>query len=78
MEIAVIRLVESISILKHCRLDEEQKNEYRLRVAEAFNTLDSFNVPFKIQNHIIELGEREDIREVGYDKLDKKAFAFFA
>ncbi len=78
MKIAIIRLVESISILKHCNLNEKQKTECRLRVEDAFNSLDSFKVPFKIQNQIIALGEREDIRKVGYDELDKKALAILA
>lgn len=78
MEIAIIRLVESISILRHCNLNEEQKKEYRLRVVDAFDNLDSFKVSFKLQNQIIALAEREDIRKVGYDELDKKAFAILA
>ena len=64
-------LSESISILRHCRLNEEQKNEFRGRISLAFKELDTLKTSYKVQNNAIYIGDNNNIQDIGYYGIDK-------
>lgn len=55
-------LITHISIMKHQRLDDDERAAFHNTMMFHFEMLDKLGVPFFIQNYALYLGEEYDIR----------------
>lgn len=55
-------IITRISVLTHCNLTPDEQNDARQGMTDTLNAADRAGIPWKLQNQLLYVGEKYDVR----------------
>lgn len=55
-------IITRISVLTHCQLTDDEKTDARAGMDDILTTADRAGIPWQLQNSLLYIGEKYDIR----------------